>query len=399
MSASFNNAILGPYLRVGTIPSVPKSPAFFTETTTVHSMDGGLVTTNGLAGAGGYVAPVTLNFWWIGPDGTSLDLTNNGATNQLAYDGYGDMYSGCWFDTEYNRWGAIPNPLNQHGKSYISYFTLYGKNYTPFYSQFPDVLFLDPLIAIGYFNQNYHYLNGGFSNNFCYGGIDQVICCTFPEFCDNQTNFIPMEISIPYGVSDMDFSGSKVGNTTLCGAISAAAPPMAYFSCGHNYRPGPGKDLFNIPSALNGYYFYNMSSSGVVNSGRWHMTTPTANPRYVGRLWNGFIFCNVFTNYTGCVYTDDMITFYPLKDISGIIDFSNATFFGFTGNSQSFFMSGFGFSYLAVYNQLTTPFTQAAYKIYPAFNFNPLIPDKQFVPNICGCNNTPILKNGVIQHG
>ena len=412
MSASFNNAVLGLVLRVGTIPSANLTPNFNIDLTTVYSMDGGLITSNGNVATLSPPPTPSGDFWWIGPDGENKAFSNDPNLLNFAYDGYSDNYSGCWFDTEKNMWGAVES-IYLRGENNISYLNIDKNTLNTFYGRFSVPLFFGPLISGGYYSQTPLNLTGGFSNNFSYAGIDQVICNTYLQSGHCIYN-IPYEISIPYGDVNMDFNGAIYYSAygLPCTQPSPAAPSPVYFGIGPVYRPGYGKNLFSFPSFGRSNKFNFIISTNNINSGQWHNTSVgTAVPQYVGRLWNGFVFINTFTTYTGCVYTEDCITFYPLLDITGNIDFSNGNNFGNVNIDSALnvtcctlFMTGYGYGYVANYMpqkniQGTQPPSQAAYKIYPAFNFNPLVPDKFFVPNICGCNNSaPILKNGVIQH-
>jgi len=385
MSATVNNAILGSVLRVGTIPSSNATPNFFPYPRgKLYSMDGGLISYS-------YDYYTQSNiFSWIGPNGDNVLFNNNPIFNKFLSDGFGTVYSGCWFDTEYNKWGAIPKPSPTEN-GIISYLSLTGAQ--PSYRSFPLPLFFGPLISTNYFKQSYA-PDGGYAKTFIYAGIDQIIA----SFVEGNNQFKQLEFSIPYGISNMDFNGVPISGTSY--PYLPAQPLYSTMSQGILYRPGPSKSLFLIPveDTLGGRVHF-LNSSGVINSGVWYKTIFEQSGFYLGRLWNGFVFNNLFTNYTGCCYTEDCITFYPLIDVMNNVDFGTGIFGLNAGSGASCFMSGFGFSYLANYDNGNNGLTQAAYKIYPAFNFSPLIPDKFFVPNICGCNNSaPILKNGVIQH-
>jgi hypothetical protein len=270
------------------------------------------------------------------------------------------------------------------------------------YSRFPMPLFTTALFFLGFYSQSdtTSVPYGGYANNFSYSSIDNISFNARVAYCGTSGSYqTEVTISMPYGLTGLGGvnSAAYMGAVeTGCPIISPYANYFADFLKGPNYRLPASGHVCCITNAGTGSdaYFY-------TDAGHWHKTQGLNNPTFLGRLWDGLVFTSVFTHYSGCVYTEDMITFYPLLDITGQIDFTNNSNFGLQPDALGtvFFMSGFGYSYLANYLQGTTPFTQAAYKIYPAFNFNPLIPDKQFVPNICGCNNTPILKNGVIQHG
>ncbi len=375
--------ILGPVLKVGTIPSRYACPNFLGYEVGSAPMDSGLITLSSSLNP-------SLNNYFIGPDGFSIDLTGDSNTERFINDTFQNRASGSWFDTQRNCWFAIPNAYYKYN-AYVSSYGIY--NNKTFYSNSSSGLVLAALSAGGYFentntaNPGGGELGSGFSNNFCYAGPDQFIAVNMPLIGCYQS--IPTEISYPYGVTGMDFVGSV---TNVSGYSSCPPYPFALsnfdpglISIGPSYRPSKISPLFCFGGlAVDRMLAY--------KSGNWFGTVFYASPIFLGRLWNGFVLSYVFKNYTGCVYTEDCITYYPLIDITNNLDFTNPEWFGLSNYNigravvSNYFNSGFGFAYLANYTKGISNFTQAAYKIYPAFNFRPLVPDSFYVPSICGCN-------------
>ena len=390
MSANVHNAILGPVLRVGTIPSANATPNFAIPGGT-QSLDGGLITNNGVHSGTSrtIIAPAC---WWIGPDGQN----SAPILDRFITDGFKDAWSGCWYDPIYTIWGTIPSVNRQNVKAGVGYLQNLGGAGAFSYSTFPMPLFTNQLFNTGFYSQSTtgNGLYGGYANNFSYSSIDNILLNSKVDSGGNLCTYQSQTtMAMPYGT--LGIGGLAVQGAPYLiqsGGTSCPLSPYAqfflYYLMGPNYR-SPNGNIYNMINLNYTWYWFD-------KDGNWHNSIVSGSGTYLGRLWNGFVFHGMFTNYSGCVYTEDMIIFQPLLDITGNIDFTEAAHFGQTNN---FFMTGFGFSYLANYYQSFTPFTQAAYKIYPAFNFSPLIPDKFFVPNVCGCNNSaPILKNGVIQH-
>ena len=373
MVATFNNAILGPVLRVGTIPSLNASPNFSLPSG-VQSLDGGLLTNNGNQ-SGTMPGTIAPQCWWIGPDG------HNSAPvlDKFLYDMFKDVYSGGWFDPINNAWGTVQSPF-LNAKPSIGYLRNLNGLGDFSYSTFRIPAVLNAIKTTGIYDNVSYALYGGYANNFIYGGIDQIIVNATMGVCGSNGSYSSqIEVSIPYGLFGMDYSGSpyNINAATGCPVESTASPLFDYWIVGPIYRPYKGRGLYStVASAGNQYNFTD-------NSGHWIQTTFNSSPIYLGRLWDGFVFSGAFTTYSGCVFTEDFITFRPLLDITGQIDFSNQGYFGF---GSIYFMNSLGYSYLANYNQSTTPYTQAAYKIYPAFNFTPMVPDSFFIPSVCGCN-------------
>jgi len=393
MSANVHNAILGPVLRVGTIPSSNATPNFAIPNG-AQSLDGGLITNNGpLSSTFETIAPAC---WWIGPDGQN----SAPILDRFITDGFKDIWSGCWYDPIYSIWGTIPSVNRQNVKAGVGYLQNLGGAGAFSYSTFPMPLFTNQLFHTGFYSQSSgNGLYGGYANNFSYSSIDNILFNSTEGSCGNQGTYQSQTtMAMPYGtlgIGGLAVQGAPYHTASITGCpFSPYAEYFAGYLIGPNYR-SPNGNIYNMSNENTTWYWFD-------KDGNWHNSIVTGGGMYLGRLWNGFVFNSMFTNYSGCVYTEDMIIFQPLMDITGNIDFTVAANFGLVGSGQTmnFFMSGFGFSYLANYFYTGyTPLTQAAYKIYPAFNFSPLIPDKFFVPNVCGCNNSaPILKNGVIQH-
>ena len=389
----FYDIIIGPSLRVGTIPSVNLSPDFnipSSHAAPAVSLDGGLITNNYFVGTSGN--PLTTQMWWIGPDG------QNSAPSlpQFSEDGFADRWSGCWFDTIYNVWGALASQ-NGPQRPAIGFLQNYNGKFT--YNKFPMPLLTNALAHLGFYTQNNVNTGpyGGYANNFVYGGIDQLIVAwTSPACISGGSSIVnvPISLSLPYGIEGMDFNGSPFSGG---GANCPIIPAGLYFG---SYPP-----IYRLPNKtlIQPFYYAGFTGNPIVlgstldNNQNWH--SPSTSNIYTiypkGRIFNGFVVAVYpINNNVQICYTEDMMTFYPLLDITGNLDFTSGSSFGLPYN---YFHSGFGYSYLASYYNLGLH--KAAYKIYPAFNFSPLIPDKFFVPNVCGCNNSaPILKNGVIQH-
>jgi len=386
MSANVHNAILGPVLRVGTIPSANATPNFAIPNNP-QSLDGGLITNNGQLS--GTIAPAC---WWIGPDGQN----SAPILDRFITDGFKDIWSGCWYDPIYSIWGAIPSVNRQNVKAGVGYLQNLGGAGAFSYSTFPMPLFTNQLFNTGFYSQSSvnNGLYGGYANNFSYSSIDNILLNSKEDSCGNPGTYQSQTtIAMPYGTLGIGglVRGAPYSGTGSC-PLSPYVPYFTLYLTGPNYR-SPNGNIYSMINENTTWYWFD-------KDGNWHNSIVTGAGMYLGRLWNGFVFIGMFTNYSGCVYTEDMIIFHPLLDITGNIDFTTG-YFGLFGAAitMNFFMSGFGFSYLANYYKGISPLTQAAYKIYPAFNFSPLIPDKFFVPNVCGCNNSaPILKNGVIQH-
>ena len=391
MNANVHNAILGPVLRVGTIPSTNATPNFTIPVGT-QSLDGGLLSSTST----GTIAP---QCWWIGPDG------QNSAPILDAFitDGFKDIWSGCWYDPIYSVWGTIPSVNRQNVKAGVGYLQNLGGAGVFSYSTFPMPLFSNQLFHTGFYSQSsvVNGLYGGYANNFSYSSIDNILLNSVIDSCGAAGTYQSQTtMAMPYGVLGIGGLAAQgapyLNQSILSGTGCPLSAYLQYFELyltGPVYR-SPNGNIYSMINVNYTWYWFD-------KDGNWHNSIVTGSGIYIGRLWDGFVFIGMFTNYSGCVYTEDMITFYPLIDIAGNIDFTQEGNFGilFDGRGINYFMSGFGFSYLANYLQGLNPLTQAAYKIYPAFNFNPLIPDKFFVPNVCGCNNSaPILKNGVIQH-
>ncbi len=380
MSASYNNAILGPSLRVGVIPSVSLSPNInFGESVTL--MDGGLIAQNDSF-------PLTSDlFYWIGPNGDYVNFRDNYFVNCV----WGNRWSGGWYDPINSVWGALPAFFLPPQDSTAP---KYGSNPRIVYLQnvgngiFRSSSFNSTLMYAALTNSFYSTLSGpnaGYSNNFSYAGIGEIICNNVFNSCsqNNYSNTL-FSLSIPYGIINLDFkSASYYSNGNLgCPPISPASPSY-YWTVTTHYWLGRGRGMVIAPGILNSFTDI-ISFDG---NGQWHRTSTGSNTSfYIGRLWDGFVCINVFTSYRGCVYTTDFITFYPLYDITNTLDFSNMNNFGNNANGINYFMDGFGYSYLANFYQNKNPFNKAAYKIYPAFNFTPLIPDSFFIPSVCGCN-------------
>jgi len=371
-SVNVINALLGAPLRVGTIPSINACPNF--NNSALRSMDGGLVTPNPNSGPATVAYSVSNLFYWIGPNGDYLTSGSDSNFSRYASDVYAEPGNGGFYDPVFSVWYGIPNSNALFpGKDYVSQFRINNNNKS-FYSNFlPGYggFFTDPLIAAGYFAKEHIYPYGGiyfgngFSTNFTYGGIDQVICITFPNPSCNSLS--PMEISYPYGVTGMDFMGAPyITNNNNC----PVAPNLSsYFSVmqsvynGPNYRVGTDRPVIFLGNLSTNKSIIIATNSGGGLYANWIVVKFGLVPNYVGRLWDGFVFTNAFTNYGGCVYTEDCITFRPLIDITDNLNFSESVYFGLNGNINSFFMNGFGFSYLANYRRGTSPFTQAAFKI------------------------------------
>ena len=380
MVATYNDAILGAPLKIGVIPSANVSPNFAI-TNGTQTNDGGLLTNNGPSSAN--IPPAySPQFWWIGPDGQN----SAPILSQFAQDMFGSVWAGGWYDPIYSQWLTVPSPFL--GNPAIgALFNDGAGNFT--YKRFNPKLVTNAISYTGIYTQPPHKLYGGYANNFLYGGLDLLIvngitmpCAINPAGTYNTE--IP--VTIPYGLFEgLNGAVYECGPVSDgCPGLSGAAPFWSDWVLGPVYRPLPNGGLYSTITGGTGDLL-NFSDY----NGQWHQTTSNSSPTYLGRLWNGFVFSGVFTQYGGCVYTEDYITFYPLYDITGQIDFSLDGHFGIQqdGIGANFFMNGFGYSYLANYVQGITPFTQAAYIIYPAFPFLRMtVPDSFFIPSVCGCN-------------
>ena len=394
MSATYNNAILGPPLKVGVIASANATPNFVIPDNSVGlssgvSLDGGLITSNG---PNSPTLPTPSDqYWWIGPDGT----TSAPILSDFTKGAYSSFLSGLWFDPEYNVWGIVTDPAKVPYR--LGY--LFNNNGSFSYKAFKVSLVLNA-IDYYYFSSppNPQNFVTNFSNNFIYGGIDRLVLGTI----NTQYGTTSTELMIPYGVTSQNYAGAYTSKGAPDTCLLTNNEIFPAYSGGPVYRT-VNKNLIctlalNNSPPCNGDASKNYGLLFSDSQGQWHVSYFNSNlPAYVGRLWNGFVYAitalntnhvNPIDNYTGCVYTEDNITFYPLVDITGQIDFTQSQNFGLLGAYQlnTYFMSGFGYSYLAAYSGYSV-FSQAAYKIYPAFPFLPMtVPDSFFIPSVCGCN-------------
>ena len=389
----------GAILRVGTIPSTNSCPQAGVSSDDLQIHDGGLAS---LVGSG-------TNVYWIGPDGTFIQ--NNKNNMPLFADVENTIWGGGWFDPIQNMWGSIPGVNDPSGRlpgtqgyTYLQdgnfkYSSFYNKNIqsilNSYYKASPNWLLYTP----GNTGNVPNYI-GNYPFNMTYGGIDTFIVNSFVYSSEPQWSAV--QVLTPLGDSLAGITGYAAG----------VSPSVSYAPV---YNDGPYITFTNL--YLIGFQISYMNSPVYWLNGKMFITgcsiaaypnqaigyydsqqnlhyafineTSTYSKAFVGRLWNGFVYKNVFSDYLGCCYTEDLITFYPLKDITGQVDFTQHQNFGtYTSNGFfSFFMSGFGYSYLAVYNNNNLGvLTQAAYKIYPVFNFTPMVPDSFFIPSVCGCN-------------
>ena len=393
--------IKGPVLRLGTIPSLTLCPQVVTLGDSLQIHDGGL--------ASDYTSG---NVYWIGPDGQFIQSSKSAMP--MFSDIENTIWGGGWFDPLQNAWASIPGVNDPSGRlpGTMGYTTLvngnfrygsfYNKNLAPilnpYYSASPNLLLYTP----GQTGNVGTYI-GNWPFNMSYGGVDTFIVNSVVYYGTSKWSAINVEF--PIG----DSINNGPGVVGYAAGVTAGSPQsvandgpyiafsnvdsidfqLSYMNAPVYYQFGKvfitGCSVGANPTQSIGYY----DANGNLHYAQINETS-TYSKAFVGRLWNGFVYKNVFSDYSGCCYTEDLITFYPMLDITGNVDFTNNANFGtYTSLSNfSWFMTGFGFGYLANYYTAKKGayLSQAAYKIYPAFNFSPMIPDSFFIPSVCGCN-------------
>ena len=374
MSASFNTAVLGPALRVGVLASLNASPGF-PPGGTFQTFDGGLV---GSAQANTW--PTSSQCYWIGPDGTC----SSPVLQNMINDGYDTQYGGIYFDPVHDAWVSIGGNTGKRISGTIGMTFCNPLNGSFTYRSFMPKLVSNALNYTGFFSQSQTNMANGYGANFFWAGIDRIGLSSLntPIEVNGVTWYLyTQSVSLPYGLLNWNFPPVPVSTA------SSTVPPNPYFSdwiLGPVYRQTDysGLVLGKLGTAFGRYNFFRTDFSGNFNS-----TAASGVSTLLGRLFNGFVYDKVFPSYSGCVYTEDFVTFHPLVDITGQIDFTQVQYFGLNQlGTGTYFHSAFGFSYLANYSG-NAPFTKAAYKIYPAFPFIPMtVPDSFFIPSVCGCN-------------
>ena len=370
MVATYNNAILGPPLKVGVIASANSTPNFSTSQL-ITPMDGGLISQQQPN-----ILPLNYQCNWIGPDGTyASPILKN-----LIEDGYDTPYGGIYFDPIYDTWVSIGGNTGKRLSGNIG--TTFCNNGAFTYKSFAPKLVANALNYTGFFSQSTVNMHNGFGCNFFWAGKDRIGLSHLKTPIVNNGITIynyTASVSVPYGLLNYNLPSVVISSSI---SKSPPNPSFVYWVIGPVYRQTDYSGLFLAQPDL-----FNRILCKTDFAGNFKSTSYSGpGPQYTGRLFNGFVFTDVFNNYHGCVYTEDFVTFYPLLDITNTIDFSNG-FFGIRLAGHNTFNSAFGFSYLANYNNVNNPgLTQAAYKIYPAFNFTPMVPDSFFIPSVCGCN-------------